>query len=85
MAPDDLPAEHLGRLLLRAHRAVTDEAMPLVRRLGHPALRAGHLPVFGNIDADGTRITELAERAAAMSRRSPSCSARTASRPRSVS
>ena len=56
--------EHLGRLLLRAWRAVAVDGVELMRGRGHTDLRAGHLPVFGNIDADGTRITVLAERAA---------------------
>ena len=62
-ATTDSAPEHIGRLLLRAHRMVSEEAMPLVRMHGHPALRIGHLPVFANVDPNGTTITVLAERA----------------------
>jgi DNA-binding MarR family transcriptional regulator len=55
--------EHLGRLLLRAWRSVAQDGVALVRDRGHVDLRVGHLPVFGNIDAEGTRINVLAERA----------------------
>jgi DNA-binding MarR family transcriptional regulator len=55
--------EHIGRLLLRAHRMVSEDGVAILRRHGHPALRAGHLPVFTNVDPQGIRITELAERA----------------------
>ena len=61
--PRGIAPEHLGRLLLRAWRGVTEDGMVLVRRLGHPDLKAGHLPLFANIDAGGTRINELADRA----------------------
>ena len=49
--PRGIAPEHLGRLLLRAWRGVTEDGMVLVRRLGHPDLKAGHLPLFANIDA----------------------------------
>jgi len=58
-----IPPEHLGRLLLRAWRGVTEEGVELVRELGYGDLRPGYLPLFANIDAEGTRINELAERA----------------------
>jgi DNA-binding MarR family transcriptional regulator len=61
--PIGVGKEHLGRLLLRAWRAVAQDGVTLVHERGHPDLRVGHLPLFGNIDADGTRITVLAERA----------------------
>jgi DNA-binding MarR family transcriptional regulator len=51
------------RLLGAAFDAFTDE---LNRRLGdtpYNDIRVSHGCVFGNIDADGTRLTELAERA----------------------
>jgi DNA-binding MarR family transcriptional regulator len=55
--------EHLGRLLLRSWRAVAQDGVELMRGRGYVDVRVGHLPVFSNIDADGTRITVLAERA----------------------
>ncbi len=58
-----VPPEHLGRLLLRAWRGVTGDGVALVRELGYDDLRPGYLPLFANIDAGGTRINELAERA----------------------
>jgi DNA-binding MarR family transcriptional regulator len=62
-SPIGVGREHLGRLLLRAWRGVAQDGVTLVRQRGHEQLRVGHLPVFANIDADGTRITVLADRA----------------------
>jgi DNA-binding MarR family transcriptional regulator len=52
----------LGLFLEAAHAMVTD----LVRRLhaaGYTGLRPAHSRLFENLDADGTRLTELAARA----------------------
>jgi DNA-binding MarR family transcriptional regulator len=62
-SPQGAGPEHLGRLLLRAWRAVAQDGVELVRARGHAELRVGHLPLFAGIDAEGTRITVLADRA----------------------
>ena len=56
-------SEHLGRLLLHALRRVQATSIGRLQQRGHPGVRTGHIPVFGGIDAGGTRITDLATRA----------------------
>ena len=56
-------SEHLGRLLLHALRKVQATSIGRLQERGHPGVRTGHIPVFGGIDAGGTRITDLAARA----------------------
>lgn len=53
----------LGRLLLRASRHYNDEAIERVRRLGHPHLTLAHASILPHIDMEGTRLTDLANRA----------------------
>ena len=50
-------------LLARATDLVQDELHRELSAHGHPDIRDGHGCVFGNIEADGSRLTELAERA----------------------
>ncbi|MGO4706339.1 MarR family winged helix-turn-helix transcriptional regulator [Microvirga sp. 2MCAF38] len=52
-----------GRLLLRAMRAFNERSMAAVQESGHPALSFAHASILPHIDADGTRLTEIAERA----------------------
>jgi len=54
----------LGRLLLEAHRSLSDELIAYMTERGYPDARAGHAVVAIAIDRrGGTRLTELARRA----------------------
>jgi len=55
--------EDLGRLLQRAFRVVNTAAIEHLRALGHDQVRVAHASVFFNLDAEGTRMTTLAQRA----------------------
>ena len=66
MSPDELrelAGAHLGRLLLHALRRVQASSVGKLQHRGHPEIRVGHIPVFSNVDAGGTKITDLATRA----------------------
>jgi DNA-binding MarR family transcriptional regulator len=66
LSPDDqrvLGTAHLARLLLQALRRVERASVDKLHGRGHEAVRTGHIPVFANVDAEGTRITDLAARA----------------------
>lgn len=54
---------HLGRLLLRAHRAFSARAVEKLRERGYTGLTPAHLALLPHLDAEGTRATILAERA----------------------
>ena len=51
-------------LLRRGLREMLDELVARLHAAGHPGIRAAHSQVMENIDRDGTRLTELASRAA---------------------
>lgn len=53
----------IGRLLLRAFRAYNERAITEIRRLGHSRLSLAHTTIIPHIDADGIRLTTLAQRA----------------------
>lgn len=55
--------EDLGRLLLRAFRAVNASVVELLANLGHDGVRPAHSTVFMNLDLTGTRLATLAQRA----------------------
>ncbi|GIJ50677.1 MarR family transcriptional regulator [Virgisporangium aliadipatigenens] len=59
----DAGSDELGRLLLRAVRAVNEQIIGRLAALGHPDVRGPHTAVFTNLDADGTRAVTLAQRA----------------------
>jgi len=50
-------------LLLFAYQATTRELAETLNRAGHAAIRPKHGAVFANLDAEGTRATDLAQRA----------------------
>ena len=50
-------------LLLFVYQATARELASALNRAGHAAIRPKHGAVFANIGADGTRATELAQRA----------------------
>jgi DNA-binding MarR family transcriptional regulator len=54
----------LGSLLNAAGQRLSAELDAALREAGFDDLRAAHAPLFTAIDADGTRVTELAQRAA---------------------
>jgi DNA-binding MarR family transcriptional regulator len=59
----ELRQQHIGRLLLRAHRAFSLRSIEKLRMLGHAGLGLAHTALLAHLDLDGTRITTLAERA----------------------
>jgi DNA-binding MarR family transcriptional regulator len=50
-------------LLFAAAELLVGELMARMEALGYGDIREGHGCVFGNVDPDGMRLTELAERA----------------------
>jgi DNA-binding MarR family transcriptional regulator len=63
---DDVQAlrqEHIGRLLLRAHRAFSARAAAMFHARGYPGVTLRHIDLLPHLDADGTRSTVLARRA----------------------
>ena len=59
-APEDMT---LLALLYTAADAYSDELMGRVGSFGYDDIRPGHGCVFSNIEPDGSRLTDLAERA----------------------
>ncbi len=55
--------ENIGRLLLRAQRDFDAELNARLRERGYPDVRLAHSALFAQIDPQGTRSSELAERA----------------------
>lgn len=63
---DDLQAlrgQHIGRLLLRAHRAFSARAAAMFHERGYPGITLRHIDLVPHLDAGGTRSTVLARRA----------------------
>jgi DNA-binding MarR family transcriptional regulator len=58
-----LRGRHVGRLLLRAHRAFSQRAAELLHARGYPGVTLRHIDLLPHIDAGGTRATVLARRA----------------------
>jgi DNA-binding MarR family transcriptional regulator len=54
--------EHIGRLLLRAHRSFGARFVAGLQVLGYPTFTVAHLSLFPNIEPAGTRASVLAER-----------------------
>ena len=59
----DLREQHVGRLLLRASRAFNARATEKLRSRGYAGLTLAHLSLLPYLDANGTRVTILADRA----------------------
>ena len=59
----ELRGRHVGRLLLRASRAFNARATEKLRARGYGGLTLAHLALLPHLDAEGTRVTTLAERA----------------------
>jgi DNA-binding MarR family transcriptional regulator len=55
--------ENIGRLLLLAQRDFDAELNARLRERGYPDVRLAHSALFAHIDPEGTRSSELAERA----------------------
>jgi DNA-binding MarR family transcriptional regulator len=55
--------ENIGRLLLRAQRDFDAVRNARLRERGYPDVRLAHSALFAHIDPEGTRSSELAERA----------------------
>jgi DNA-binding MarR family transcriptional regulator len=60
---EELRQEHIGRLLLRAHRAFSEQALRKLRQRGHTRLSMVHTTLLPHLDVTGTQATVLAERA----------------------
>ncbi|WP_370154749.1 MarR family winged helix-turn-helix transcriptional regulator [Ferrovibrio sp.] len=56
--------DNIGRLLNDAARAFEAQVLDYLARAGHDGLGATHINVTRNLDSAGTRLTELARRAA---------------------
>jgi DNA-binding MarR family transcriptional regulator len=54
--------QHVGRLLLRAHRDFSSRAIAKLRGRGYGRLTLSHLSLLPHLDAKGTRTTVLADR-----------------------
>jgi MarR family transcriptional regulator, temperature-dependent positive regulator of motility len=59
----DHQLDNIGRLLLRAQRDFDAELNARLRERGYPDVRLAHSALFAHIDPEGTRSSELAERA----------------------
>ncbi|HAX24833.1 MAG TPA: MarR family winged helix-turn-helix transcriptional regulator [Thermomicrobiales bacterium] len=59
----EMREQHIGRLLLRAQRAVNARAIARLHERGHHGLTLTHTSLLPYLDLEGTRITTLAERA----------------------
>ena len=59
---EELRQQHIGRLLLRAHRAFSQRANQKLHGRGHAGLSLAHTTLFAHLDLTGTRITTLAAR-----------------------
>jgi len=55
--------ENIGRVLLRAQRDFDTALNARLRERGYPDVRLAHSALFAHIDPEGTRSSELAERA----------------------
>jgi DNA-binding MarR family transcriptional regulator len=53
----------IGQLLLQTYRAFEDELFARIHEHGFDDVRVAHSSVMANLDAEGTRLTELASRA----------------------
>ena len=58
-----LRQDHIGRLLLRAHRHFTDSTLTKLQSRGHSSLGAAAIALIPYIDLEGTRAATLSERA----------------------
>ena len=59
----DNQRENIGRLLLHAQRDFDAELNARLRERGNPDVSLAHSALFAHIDPEGTRSSELAERA----------------------
>jgi DNA-binding MarR family transcriptional regulator len=55
--------ESLGQLLLLAARLFHEAGLDGLQRRGHPGLRASHFQLAPHIELEGSRLTDIAERA----------------------
>jgi DNA-binding MarR family transcriptional regulator len=59
----ELRSGHMGRLLLRAHRAFSARAARMLSEMGHDRVALAHIALLPHLDESGTRATILAARA----------------------
>jgi DNA-binding MarR family transcriptional regulator len=59
----ELRGDDLGMLLMSAASAISRRALAEVAAEGHPLVRGSHFAVFAGLEASGTNISTLAERA----------------------
>lgn len=53
---------HLGRLLLRAYRAFSSRAIDRLTARGYQGIAPAHTVLLTNVEAEGSRLSELAQR-----------------------
>lgn len=58
-----VPSANVGRLLLEAFGLFRERIVASIEEAGHEDIRPADTKVFRSLDPDGTRITDLAERA----------------------
>lgn len=60
---EQLRQENIGRLSLHLFRAFNSRALGMLRERGHAGLTLAHTSLLINLDTEGIRITDLADRA----------------------
>jgi DNA-binding MarR family transcriptional regulator len=60
---EEMRQQHIGRLLLRAHRSFSESAFRKLCERGHEGLGIAHTALLAHLDLEGTQVTVLAERA----------------------
>lgn len=59
---DELRRNHLGRLLLRAYRVFSSQAVEKLEKRGYEGISTAHTMMLMNIDMKGMQLTQLGEK-----------------------
>jgi DNA-binding MarR family transcriptional regulator len=60
---DESRQQHIGRVILLAYRAFASRSVLKLRECGYKEINLAHISLLANLDAEGTWISTLAERA----------------------
>jgi DNA-binding MarR family transcriptional regulator len=60
---DESRQQHIGRVILLAYRAFASRSVLKLRECGYEQINLAHTSLLANLDAEGTWISTLAERA----------------------
>jgi DNA-binding MarR family transcriptional regulator len=60
---NEVQQQHIGRLVLQAYRAFASHSVAKLRQRGYVQINLAHTALLANLDAEGTRIITLSERA----------------------